>query len=382
MQEQLLPLWRDPEGDNILPPGDYIKRELEKRGWSQADLASVLQRPLPTINEIINGKRAVTPEMAVSLGRAFNTSPDLWAHREAAYRLSLVKQSKDDDTNQKAQLYEAAPIKDLQRRGWINPEAQTASELESELVRFMGENPLSEPKVPVAVARQTFPATEFCSAQRAWLMQSTHLARRINARVYRREALEAAMPKLRKLAAKPELAAKVPILLAELGVRLVVVEDLPHTQIDGAAFFLENETSKPVVVLSLRIDRMESFWHTLGHELRHIINCDPVSLDADLFGENREKQLKQMEVKANLEASDWLIPQAEIKSFVLRARPWFAKESILPFAIRMGVHPCIVIGYLQHSDVIGWDRHADVRPKIREHILATATCDGYGKRNT
>src|SRR5258708_522622 len=106
-QQQLLPLWRDPDGDAgaVLPPGDYIERELIKRKWAQADLAAVLQRPLPTINEIILGKKAITPEMSVALGRAFGTSPDLWAHREAAYRLSLVKDAPDDDTAKKARLF-------------------------------------------------------------------------------------------------------------------------------------------------------------------------------------------------------------------------------------------------------------------------------------
>lgn len=378
MLEQLLPLWKDPDGDSaIRAPGEYIKRELEKRGWGQADLASVIQRPLPTVNEIINGKRAITPEMSFALARAFNTSPDLWAHREAAYRLSLVNPSDDDETKQKAQLYEVAPIKDLQRRGWISPEAQTASELKAELDNFMG----GTNGLPTALARQTLPVKDFSNGQRAWLLQAAHIARRINARIYKREILEAAMPKLRKLAAKPEMAAKVPIFLAELGVRLVVIEDLPRTRIDGAAFFLDGEETKPVLVLSMRLDRMESFWHTLGHELRHIINGDPLSLDADLVGENRECQLNEMEKKADSEAADWLVPPSEIKSFILRARPWFTKDAILPFASRMGVHPCIIIGALQHSDTIGWDRHADVRPKIREHVLATATCDGYGKRN-
>lgn len=380
MLEQL-PLWKDPESDGqLLAPGEYIKRELVKRGWGQADLASVIQRPLPTVNEIIKGKRAITPEMAIALGRAFKNSPDLWAHREAAYRMSLVKAS-DDETGKLAYMYEVAPIKDLQRRGWINPEAKTISQLAAELVRFMGDSSLSEMQVPAALAKQTFSAIEFSNAQRAWLLQASHIARRVNVRNYKRESLEAALPKLRKLAAKPEAAANIPIALAELGVRLVVIEDLPRTRIDGAAFFLDGNEGKPVVALSMRLDRMESFWHTLGHELRHIINRDPISLDADLVGESRETLVIEMEKKADSEAADWMIPETEIKSFILRSKPWFTKDSIIAFASRMGVHPCIVIGHLQHLEIIGWDRHSDVRPKIREHVLATTTCDGYGKRN-
>ena len=56
----------------------------------------------------------------------------------------------------------------------------------------------------------------------------------------------------------PEKAAHAPIMLAELGVRLVLIEGLPRTKIDGAAFFLNSDPSMPVIALSLRVDRMES----------------------------------------------------------------------------------------------------------------------------
>ena len=165
--QQLLPLWNDPDGDagSVLPPGDYIERELAKRKWTQADLAAVLRRPLPTINEIIGGKRGITPEMAIALGRALGTPPDLWAHREAAYRLSLVKDAPDDDTAQKAKLFERAPIKDMQRRGWISSESQNADDLERELNEFLKNDVL-------AVARQSIPKADFSNAQRAWLCRS------------------------------------------------------------------------------------------------------------------------------------------------------------------------------------------------------------------
>ncbi len=376
-----LSIFNDPESNGeVQCPGVFIQAELKKREWGQVALAEILGRPVAAVNEVIKGKRALTPEMAVALGRAFGQPAELWAHREAAYRLTLVKDAPDDETARKARLFEAAPIKDLQRRGWIDPDAQTADAIEAELTKFLGANPLSDTTPPAALARQTLPAAEFSNAQRAWLIQATRLARCTNARAYRKENLEAAMPRLRKMALKPENAAKVPIALAEAGVRLVVIEDLPKTKIDGAAFFLDEDAGKPVVALSLRIDRMESFWHTLGHELRHILNADPLSLDSDLVGERRERLVNEMERRADTEAAHWLIPEPDIKSFTLRAKPWFTKEAIQPFASRMGVHPSIVVGHLQHLEVIGWDRHADIRSKIREHLLSTATCDGYGKR--
>lgn len=76
---------------------------------------------------------------------------------------------------------------------------------------------------------------------------------------------------------------KIPRVLADMGVRLVVVEALPQTRIDGACLWLDKVS--PVVALSLRYDRVDAFWFTLLHELNHVASGDGVRstvLDIDL----------------------------------------------------------------------------------------------------
>ena len=55
------------------------------------DLAAVLGRPLPAVNEIINGKKRITAETAKALALAFGTSAEVWLNLETVYRLSLAK---------------------------------------------------------------------------------------------------------------------------------------------------------------------------------------------------------------------------------------------------------------------------------------------------
>ena len=43
-------------------PGEFLREELEERGWTQADLAEIMGRPLVLVNEIIAGKRGITAE--------------------------------------------------------------------------------------------------------------------------------------------------------------------------------------------------------------------------------------------------------------------------------------------------------------------------------
>ena len=71
----------------ILPPGEFIREELEVRGWSQATFARILGRPLQTINQIINGKKAITAQTAKEIAAAFGTSPDVWMNLEMTWHL-------------------------------------------------------------------------------------------------------------------------------------------------------------------------------------------------------------------------------------------------------------------------------------------------------
>jgi HTH-type transcriptional regulator/antitoxin HigA len=375
--ETQLSLWQDPSGDNgpPKPPGFYIEEELKTRGWNQADLATVTGRQLSTINDVINSKRGISPEFAVALARAFGTTPDLWAHREAAYRLSLVNQS-DPDTAHRARLFQVAPVKEMQKRGWIQ-ETDSVAEIEKELCGFLGVSSLDDELGFHAVARKTFKSEEFSSAQRVWLMQAARMAASLKVRTFTPQKLTEGMVELHKLAIHPDRARYVPVVLAEIGIRFVVVAPLPKSRIDGAAFFLDDIPSQPVIVLSLRNDRMDCFWHTLIHETRHIAHADALSLDTNIVGELKPSAPNEMEARADREAAQFLIPKDELDSFIIRARPNYPKERVAQFAARLKIHPSIVVGQLQHRQVIGWKNHRDLLSKVNEHVLTTAMSDGW-----
>jgi HTH-type transcriptional regulator / antitoxin HigA len=73
------------------PPAEFIKDELEARGWSQGTFAKILGRPLQAVNMIINGKKAITAQTAAEIGAAFGTSATFWMNVETAWQLSRVK---------------------------------------------------------------------------------------------------------------------------------------------------------------------------------------------------------------------------------------------------------------------------------------------------
>ena len=73
-------------------PGEILREEfLRPMGITQLDFARHLCIPLQRLNEVVLGKRGVTPETAWLLGMALGTGPEVWINLQAAYDLAANK---------------------------------------------------------------------------------------------------------------------------------------------------------------------------------------------------------------------------------------------------------------------------------------------------
>lgn len=68
-------------------PGRILKRELAARELSANKLALALHVPSGRITSILNGKRAITPETALRLGRYFGNSAQFWMNLQTRFDL-------------------------------------------------------------------------------------------------------------------------------------------------------------------------------------------------------------------------------------------------------------------------------------------------------
>ena len=68
-------------------PGEILREILEDEGITQKKLAGEIGVSFRAINELINGKRGITPEMALRLSKRFKTTPLFWLNLQANYDL-------------------------------------------------------------------------------------------------------------------------------------------------------------------------------------------------------------------------------------------------------------------------------------------------------
>lgn len=69
-------------------PGEMLLEEfLNPMGLTQRQLADAIQVPYQRVNEIVNGRRGITPSTALRLAKFFGTSPDFWMNLQLRWDL-------------------------------------------------------------------------------------------------------------------------------------------------------------------------------------------------------------------------------------------------------------------------------------------------------
>ncbi len=80
--------FRIPENRTPTHPGEVLLEEfLKPLGMTQRELARALHMPYQRLNEIVRGKRGITPSTALRLARFFGTTPEFWLNLQAMWDL-------------------------------------------------------------------------------------------------------------------------------------------------------------------------------------------------------------------------------------------------------------------------------------------------------
>jgi antitoxin HigA-1 len=89
-------------------PGRLLKRELEARKLSANRLALDLGVPSGRVTDILNGRRSITADTAVRLGRYFDNKPQFWLDLQGQYDIAVVERDKGADISRRVRPADAA----------------------------------------------------------------------------------------------------------------------------------------------------------------------------------------------------------------------------------------------------------------------------------
>lgn len=367
-----------PETVLVDHPGTFIAEELDERRWAQADLAYILNMDPTHLNKLIKGKADINPDIAVSLGDAFDMPAEFFMNLQKMYDLGRARKA-DRGVRTRAAWLSVFPIREMIKRGWI--EDVEPSLLDLQMRRFFGKDHVEDipfvgtsPIMAHAAKKSSYDRTT--PMQYVWLTRVRKIAEQMDCPLYSETTLRDNLGAVRAHMIEKEDFIRIPHILKKCGVRFVLVEALPGSKIDGVCVWLGGQ---PVIGMTLRLDRLDNFCFVLRHEIEHVLNNDGMEdsfAPVDEIGEE-SSDIPCYEHKANAAAAEFCVPQALLDSFIARKSPFISERDILAFAARVEINPAVVVGQVQNKTK-KYTHFRKYQISIREYILDWEYKDGWG----
>ncbi|MGW4461872.1 ImmA/IrrE family metallo-endopeptidase [Micromonospora sp. NPDC004704] len=332
-------------------PGATLGDILEERRITVAQLATVMNLPRRTVEELLHGKQVITVDLADKLAENVGATSDFWLAREAQYREDLRRAEAD-------KWAEGLPVRQMAAMSWIPKPSDWKERLRScmqffQLVNVGDWSTISRPIIQSSYFRSSASSEADPNTVLAWLRQGEIATADQEVARWDPEAFDGALRKARALTREKDPSKFLPV-LTELcmgsGVRFAIVRAPHGCPVSGVARFI-NGTS-PMIVLSARHLSDDQLWFTFFHEAGHLILHDTgnVYLDDDLQLDGGVADSAD-EVEANDFAERLLVPH----DHGIKASRWLSHRDVIRKAQELGIGPGVLVGQLQHQGIIGFD---------------------------
>jgi HTH-type transcriptional regulator/antitoxin HigA len=351
-------------------PGDVIKDEMEFYGWSQKDLAEILDISEKHVSQLLNNKISISTNLALLLSATFEQSHEFWINLDANYKKQQEMSEQCHETELRAKIFQYMPVRDMQKKGWL---PKKKDQLLKTVKKFWGIDELDFSFLEKRVNKACFKKSEaFSSKFNAYFAQTW----------LRKVKLEASkvtdIPKYSKTRLL-KLSEQIPYFstlengikefvreLKSVGVNFLIISHLEKTYTDGAAYWV-NEN--PVIALTGRYKRNDNFWFTLAHEIGHLIHHSQRIKSSGFIDSMDNTDLldrPQEEKEANEFAGMKLLYPQIHHHFKGLAR--ISRLRVEECSQKLGIHTGIIVGYLQRNEMLSY-RNLNHLKKNIEDIL-------------
>lgn len=326
-------------------PGDIIKDELESRNWKQEDLAEITGMSLKNINHLLNNKIAISTEMARLLSTVFGQSVTFWINLDVNFRNRLKEESvQEKEARIKSHIFKYMPVSEMVKKSWL-PKYNNLNSFENAVKKFWGINNTDLSFLETAChpafrtsksLKKNFNKYYAC----VWYKMAQNCSERFKIPGYNKKAVQQISNHFNNYTTSENGVLEFIKDLNSAGIKFFVLSHLQKTYLDGAAFFSKNN---PVIVYTIRNDRIDNFWFVMAHEIAHTILhleknregfMDDLSSPAETDRENEANAFAQKILHIdNLD---------KFSGSVI-----YRETQVREAAAQYGVHPAVILGALQ-----------------------------------
>ncbi len=338
----------------VTPPKDILLEALEERNMGSKEFAIRTGKPEKTISAILNGKSSITPDMALQFERVLKIPAYFWLEAQRVYDECEARNAYQKIIAGSIDWAKKFPYSSMAKLGWVN-KTRKASEKAAELLSYFGvaspkawKNYYFDSNIKVSL-RASLEEVKHAHALTAWLRHGQLQAQKIDAPTYSKSRFKKQLNQAKELMflQPPDFFQQLQQLCLKAGVIVVYSPSLPAVPIHGATRWNNNV---PIIQLTGRYKQNDIFWFTFFHEAGHILEHSKkyISLENISYkGEN-----KTFEQEADEIAIAYTFSHKDEKKFL--SLNSFDDAIIEAFAQKHRIHPAIIVGRLQHKQLISF----------------------------
>ncbi|WP_050627364.1 ImmA/IrrE family metallo-endopeptidase [Bradyrhizobium viridifuturi] len=332
-------------------PGDTLLSLMEERALTSETLAKLLGCDTATIHGLLSGSVAVDEHLATGLSRYVGATPSFWRARQVKYFEALSRAANAIPRERGSDWIKLFPHRDMAQYGWVGRHTKQDELIRAYLAYFGVSTPQEwsdryEQSMKETAFRTSPSFTSKVGAISAWLRRGEIEAAAISCASWQPDLLRKLLPEIRILtkAKSPDyFLPRVRKMCADAGVAVVFVRAPAGCRASGATRFISR--NKAMVVLSFRYLSDDHFWFTFFHELGHLL----LHKSSMTFVDGEPGISGELEAEANAFAADVLIPPSRRDELTdLSAK----SERIIRYAYSIGVSAGIVVGQMQHRNLL------------------------------
>jgi len=336
----------------VLHPGTTLEEKLQELGMSIKEFALRSDKPEKTIIAIIKGASAITQEMAIKFENVTQIPANFWIRHQQRYDEFKTREKLRTIVADASEWAKEFPYAEMAKNNWIAPTRNT-EEKTIKLLSYFGvashiawEKLYMESKLKVA-AYTSLKQSHQPHAISAWLRQGELQAKQIHAPVFDLKKIKSNIPAMRQLMIEQpaDFFQQLQNLCLQAGVILLFTSKLPKVPLSGATRWLNNS---PIIQMTARYKKNDSFWFTFFHELGHII------LHGKKYISLENVNFASADPEKEAEAHQFAIAQTftkEQEQEVLQNKT-ITEQDIINYAKKFNTHPAMIIGRLQHNGYI------------------------------
>lgn len=329
-------------------PGVLIADELDAReNINQKELAHLLNVKSSFLNEIIKGKRPITPDTAILLEKALDISAEFWLKFQNQYDLDTARiKDKNILKVQNIELWniikDYVPVNAFKKLGHLSDDIEKNIQKIFEIFKVLSVDDLITQfaKRKFSLYRKSPKLTIDEKNLFSWSALAEYEASLVKVNPFDNEKSNQLIRELNTCFLKnKEVIENVKSILKKYGIKLLILEKFEKTPVDGYSFWSEDN---PAIVLSFRHKRIDNLAFTLFHELGHIYLH--LSHDKDLkFLDIDDKERTVFENEADVFSRNNLIEKGiweEIKKHKFPLKD----DLIMDLADNYKIHQAIIFG--------------------------------------